>query len=60
MGRNMNQYDSLIMIAPDHMQGLISLHLDEHVKSFITANINKDYAHLNERELLTAIKKERE
>jgi protein required for attachment to host cells len=51
-GRKTNIYDKLILINPPHMNGLIHLHLDKHVKELVMHNIPKDLLHLPDHELL--------
>jgi protein required for attachment to host cells len=51
-GRKSNHFDKLIIIAPPHICGLMNQHLDKHVKKMITNNIQKDFAHASEHELL--------
>lgn len=56
-GRRTNQYEKLILAIPPHMHGLLNQHLESHVKNCINLNINKDYTHLTEKEILEAMKK---
>jgi protein required for attachment to host cells len=58
--RKANQYNSMMLIAPPPMLGLINTHLDVHTKNQITDQIPKDYDALNEDEILEMIKKELE
>ncbi len=51
-GRNANAYKSLIIIMAPHMHGLLSKHLDKHVHEMIEKNIQKDYQHLDAKDLL--------
>ncbi len=51
-GRTSNLYEKLIIISAPHMNGLIHQHLDKHVESLVTHNIQKDYMHLTDNELL--------
>ena len=50
--RNQHGFDKLIVIAPPHMLGLLSEHLDKQVKNLITHHFQKDLLHLSDRELL--------
>ena len=52
LGRKTSAYENLILITPDHMQGLLMQHLDKHVKEHIINTIPKDLMHLKEHELL--------
>jgi protein required for attachment to host cells len=51
-GRKANSYEKLILISAPHMHGLINHHLNKHVKNLVINNIEKDFLHLNERELV--------
>lgn len=51
-GRTGNHYDKLIVIAAPHMYGLLTSHLNEHVKKLISHHVQKDLLHFSERELL--------
>jgi protein required for attachment to host cells len=51
-GRIQHAYKRLIIIAPPHMCGLLSKHINKHVDQLITHRINKDVMHLPEHELL--------
>lgn len=51
-GRNENEYERFILIAPPHMSGLLFKHINKHVKDLITNNIKKDLLHLTDREIL--------
>ena len=55
-GRTTNSYDKIIIIAPPQVCGLISQHLDKHVKELIFKNIHKDLQHLKDQELLDFLK----
>jgi len=55
--RNANELERLILIAPPHMYGLISQHLNKHVMSLVSNHIQKDLIHLKEHELLDFLKK---
>lgn len=50
--RNHNGYEHLILIAPPHVCGLLSQHLNKHVKDLISNHIQKDIVHLPDHELL--------
>jgi len=51
-GRNTNAYSKLIIITPAHMSGLLTQHLDKHVKELVIKTIHKDEMHLNHQELI--------
>lgn len=51
-GRNTHAYETLIVIAPPHMNGLLLQHINKHVSELITHNIKKDVLHCTDRELL--------
>jgi len=51
-GRNSNAYKNIILVTPSHMDGLISKHLDKHVKELVTDKIQKDIMQLSEHDLL--------
>lgn len=55
-GRNSHLYDKVILIAPPHMYGLLSQHLNKHVKDLIVNTVQKDIIHLPEHELLEFLK----
>lgn len=54
-GRTKNCYERLIIIAPPHMNGLLSKNINKHVNQLISHRINKDVMHLTEHELLNFI-----
>lgn len=56
-GRNLNAYNHLMIITASHMNGLISKHLDKHVKELITHEIQKDVMSLSQHELITFLEK---
>ena len=56
-GRVNNEYKELILITSSHMCGLLSQHLNKHVKNLIVNTIQKDILHLSESELLKFVKK---
>lgn len=47
-----NSFDKLILIAPPHFYGLLSQHMNKHVKGLVTNCIQKDLLVFSERELL--------
>jgi len=51
-GRNLNAYKDLVIITPDHMNGLLLKHLDKHVVELISSQIHKDVMHLSQHELV--------
>lgn len=51
-GRNSKAYNALILIAPPHMTGLLSKHINKHVHDLVTHKIDKDLIHLADHELL--------
>lgn len=51
-GRNTHAYETLILGASSHMNGLLLKHLNKQVKSLITHNIEKNLMPLGESELL--------
>lgn len=51
-GRKTHAYETLIIITPPHMNGLLFQHLDKHVKDLVINNIQKDLQHLKNHELL--------
>jgi protein required for attachment to host cells len=56
--RKTNAYKKLIIIMPPHMNGLLFLHLDQHVRKLVANNIQKDYQHLSPQELLRFLQSE--
>ena len=52
--RNNQAYNKLIIIAADHMNGLLNKHINKHVKGLITKNIDieKDLIHQTNQDLL--------
>lgn len=56
-GRSTNAYNHLIIISAPHMNGLISKHLDKHVKELVTKEIQKDVMPLAHHELLSFLEK---
>ncbi len=55
-GRTTNAYESLVLITPPHMNGLLLQHLDKHVKERVAHTIQKDLQHLTDKELLALLK----
>lgn len=55
-GRTANAYSKLVIITPPHMKGLLSAHLDKHVKTLVTKEIQKDVMHLAHNEFLDFLK----
>lgn len=55
-GRNSNAYNHLIIITAPHMNGLIFKHLNKHVKTLVTQEIQKDVMSLAHHELLSFLK----
>lgn len=51
-GRKKNAYDTLILISPSHMSGILLQHLDHNTKNLITKTIHKDLNHMTDLELL--------
>lgn len=55
-GRKTDAFKKLIIITTPHMDGLISQHLNKHVKEAIRNNIQKDPQHINENEILKLLR----
>jgi protein required for attachment to host cells len=55
-GRNTNQYEHLILIAPAHMSGVLLQHTDKHVKEMIRNHIHKDILFKSDAEVLDFVK----
>jgi protein required for attachment to host cells len=55
-GRNTNAYKNLIIIAAPHMNGLLFQHFNKNVKNLVTHNLEKDFIHLADHELLEMLK----
>jgi protein required for attachment to host cells len=51
-GRGKNFYENLILISPPHVGGLLSQHLNKHVKELVRNNIHKDIISLPDQELI--------
>lgn len=54
--RTKNEIDKLVIITTPHMNGLLNQHLNSHLQSLVTHNIQKDLIGLSEHELLTYLK----
>lgn len=52
-GRTSNNYDELVLIAPPHISGILSKHLNKNIKRLIVGNEKKDYTNMPKKELLT-------
>jgi protein required for attachment to host cells len=55
-GRNANAYNNLIIIALPHVSGLLTQHLNKHVKELVTHTIEKDVINLSNQDLLKFLK----
>lgn len=55
-GRNTKAYSQLILITPPHITGLLSHHLDKHVKALIKKEIQKDILQYSQHELIAFLK----
>ncbi|HLQ25053.1 MAG TPA: host attachment protein [Acidiferrobacterales bacterium] len=55
-GRVDNQYEQLVLIAPPHFLGLLTGHLNDHVRSLVHRKIKKNYTELAAGELAALIK----
>ena len=53
--RKINLFTQLIIAAQPRMNGLITKHLESHVKACVLHNIIKDCSHLTESEMLATI-----
>lgn len=51
-GRNTHAYETIVIVASPHMNGLLLKHMNKQVKNLITHNIEKDLIHLVENDLL--------
>ena len=49
--RNHHEYQTLIIIAPPHMNGLLFQHINKNVELLVTHNIEKDLMHLSNHEI---------
>lgn len=47
-----HQFESLLLISPPHMDGLIAGSLDKKLERLIIGNVSKDYVSFTENELL--------
>lgn len=50
-GRLKNLYDSVVLLMPSHMGGMLLKHLNKNVLGFIQTSIKKNLVQLSEREL---------
>jgi len=50
--RNTKELEHLILIAPPSMYGLLSQHMDKHVKELMSNHFQKDFIHMKNHELL--------
>ena len=57
-GRKKNLYDEFIIITPPAMEGLLTQHMNKHVRDRVIKTIHKDWMHLSEKELLEKVKEE--
>jgi protein required for attachment to host cells len=55
-GRNTHAYKNLIIIAPPHMNGLLSQHMNKHIHDLVAHNIEKDLIHMSDHELLSFLR----
>lgn len=55
-GRNEQAYQQAILIAPAHISGLFLKHANKHIKKLIIENIQKDFAHMKDHELVSFLK----
>ncbi|KTC86836.1 MULTISPECIES: host attachment protein [Legionella] len=55
-GRNTQAYESIVLVGSPHMNGLLLKHINKQVKNLITHNIEKDFIHLGESDLLVRLK----
>ena len=51
-GRNGNAFQNLIIITPSQMNGMLTKHLDKHVRDMIAKEIHKDVMQLSHHELV--------
>ncbi len=54
-GRTTNDFESVILVAPPHFEGLLNKHCSTHVRDKISRVIHKDYHDMNEADLLTLV-----
>lgn len=55
-GRVTNQYNDIILIAPSHINGMLSKHINKHTK--VSGQILKDYTNFTQKELLNYLRDE--
>ncbi|HSW70223.1 MAG TPA: host attachment protein [Gammaproteobacteria bacterium] len=53
--RNIQAYNKLIIIAADHINGLLYKHINKHVQKLISKNIEKDLIHQSNHDLLNTL-----
>lgn len=53
--RNSQAYNKLIIIAADHINGLLHKHINKQVKKLISKNIEKDLIHQSNKDLLNIL-----
>lgn len=58
LDKNNHQFDTLILISPPHMSGLINGHFDNNFKDCILHDIKKDFTHIKEHEMFAAVHEE--
>ncbi len=56
-GRNANQYEELVLIAAPRFLGLLRDALDSATTTKVRGTLDKDYAGLNDRDLLSRLEK---
>lgn len=56
--KNSNQYDQLLLIAPDHFYGILKMHLHHTIQDAIYKVISKDYTTFTTEELAKMIRKD--
>lgn len=55
-GRTSNAYRKLVVVASPHFHGLINSHLDEHTRSMVVKDIQKDLTDCEPRDLPSRLK----
>ncbi len=55
-GRADNQYERLVLIAPPRFLGLLTHHINDHVRRLVRRRIRKNYTELEAKELAALIK----
>lgn len=53
--RKMNKFRDIILVAPSAFMGILCKHMQHELKKFISQRIEKDYIHLQDRQLLQAL-----